>query len=506
MEALDHPDIHSNSDATPRQILIDTILNEMKGQTADDTPINSDKLSLSVPLSKMEDLDRFREDEIIKNKDHIREVVNDITSSVQIITTAQETLTAASELGIEALKKLGENPKAKLKTRYKGVGDTSDVMLDTDKSQKRIVLSGDRGFATLTALAGGMRRVILWNSGFYLTLRNIPLINLNAYYREVSHQDYEYGKQFGGYYYLFSHLTITEYIIQHLFPLMICGSNYADWQNQDKLLQAISMQDYPSILHAAGCMLHPGGAPVSFVCAHEGCGYIHTENSDLSKLRLINTDLLKPEMMETFKKPGFLTDEDLQEFKKNTTYLEDKFDVEYEMGLQKRKWRFYCKQCSLFDYVAVGRDYNAELRKNCSPTDEMEVSQYTNYNIYRSFKPWIQAVALIQDVDGTERELVVENDNTAASNKMIYLILDEMQQYCPDLDEIFRDYILRTRISHLAFYMPTCPKCGHEPANSWHGYIPYEPMQAFFTLALIKLLQGANRATSKNSKQDTQAS
>ena len=38
-----------------------------------------------------------------------------------------------------------------------------------------------------------------------------------------------------------------------------------------------------------------------------------------------------------------------------------------------------------------------------------------------------------------------------------------------------------------------CPKCHKEPATGYQGFIPYDPMRAFFTLALMKLLQGASK-------------
>ncbi len=89
-------------------------------------------------------------------------------------------------------------------------------------------------------------------------------------------------------------------------------------------------------------------------------------------------------------------------------------------------------------------------------------------------------------------------DGTEEKDKIIFGLLDDFQQYVPDFADKMKEYILDTKIQHICFYFPECPKCHTEPKTSYQGYIPYDPMHAFFTLALMKLLQGASTHDTPN--------
>lgn len=463
---------------------------------------NLEKMPIGVPMSSMEDLEKYKFSEVVKNQDNLTAVLSDMTSTVQSIANSQEFLTENQKLLTEALKKIAGDLNKVFARSVKGVGDSEAVVFKKYQGQSVVELKGSDGLMAMTALTGGMRRVTLWNSGITLTLRNIPLDILNLFYRELNHNDFEYGKQYGAFYYLFADLSIAEYIIEHLLPLVICGSNYIHWKEMDKLRQVIQQQDFHVILWAMGLMMHPTGAHVNFVCAEENCGHIHTEFVDLAKLRLINTDLINDYVIEHFKRPGFLDDSQLEEYRKHLN-LTRSVEFEYgERGLLK-KWKVNLRQSSLFDFATVGKDYNTELRKHCSPRDIEEVHSYTTYNQYRCYKPWIDSVELTIEHDGTSTTFIMKNNGTEENDKSIYMLLDEFQQNVPEFSDMVKSYILETKISHICFYFPACPKCGKEPRNGYHGYIPYDPMQAFFTLALMKLLQGASTRDTRNTSKST---
>ena len=361
------------------------------------------------------------------------------------------------------------------------------------KDQKDVTLSGSDALMIMTSLTGGMRKLTLWHSGFHITLRSLPLDFLNRFYREINHDDYEFGREFGMFYYLYADLVIAKHVIEHLLPYAICGSSYTHWKDTKKLMTVISFQDFPVILWALGVMMHPRGANVNFICAEPDCGYVHSEFVDLSKLRLINTSMVNEAMIQHFKSHEVMTDALLEEYRKNC-HLEDKpITLEYGEGLEKQTWSIMPHQPSIAEYTEAGNAYMAALRSQTSITDEDAIQYYTLYNGNKVFKPWISKLTLtVNDQDGGTKSFTVENLPTGENDEAISSILDTFQQRAPNFAQKMQDYILDTKLVHICFYFPECPKCHREPSTGYHGYIPYDPLRAFFTLALMKLLQGAS--------------
>ena len=77
-------------------------------------------------------------------------------------------------------------------------------------------------------------------------------------------------------------------------------------------------------------------------------------------------------------------------------------------------------------------------------------------------------------------------------------LLDEFQQNVDNFGDLIKDYILSTKITHIAFYYPECPDCHTVPATSYGGFIPYDPMNAFFSLGLTKLVRVASKQQQSN--------
>lgn len=458
---------------------------------------NMEKMGLSIPLSEAEELDEYKRKEFIANSQNLEQVIADATSSVRVIDAASRVLTANMEL----LKKSLEHVKdpAKLDANVRSLRDSMASVFkkfDTD----RVTLSGADGHMALTTLIGGIRRIRLYNSGFYINLRNLSLSKLNSYYREANTTDFEYGRMFGAYYFMFSDLAITKYIVKNLFPLMICGSNYKHWKDEERLLRAISYQDFQTILWAAATMMHPDGVTVNFTCAEPECGHITKEFVDLSKLRLMNTDLINDEMFAILSKKGSIDDSDLIKYRECSD-LNRTIEFEYADGAHKKKWKLHLKQASLYDYIRTGDEYISFLEQECNLRKRDEVQRQTLYNHYRVFKPWIDSaeVTVYNSTYNKEQTYVFKNDGSDEMDAAMDDMLDQFQDRVSNtFGDMMTDYIIDTKITHICFYFPKCPQCGATPKTSYQGYIPYDVMAGFFTLVLMKLLQATSTPDTKN--------
>lgn len=450
-----------------------------------------DKLGLSVPLSTVEKTIAHGEQLGKELGDDAARSLSDVSSDINAIMEASRTISSAFFILKDALAKI-PNIEA-FKENQSGHGFTKANLGKHYQDVDEKTVSGDEALRVFTTITGGLRKVTLWNSGFSINIKNLSLDVLSSFFKEMHSRDYEYGKEYGGFYYLFADLSITEYIIEHLLPVAITGSNYIDYKDSTKLRKAIAFQDYPVILWALASMMYPDGTNIKYVCSEPDCHHIESSRIDLEKLRLNNEDLINEEM-KTFMVDHArtkVTDEDLAKYRKLAN-LERNIEFEYgDSEDTKKKWTVTLKQCSLDEYMTVGNEFNEELRSRASVTSREEVTQFIAYNQFKALLPWIKSLTLTTDVKGKNKTFTVENNEL--NKETINAMMDEFMLNVPDFADKVKDYILETKISHIAFYFPKCPKCGAVPSNSHGGFIPYDPMQSFFTLGLTRLL----RATSK---------
>ena len=503
---LDDDDISTKEELksaySDTRIDINSVIDEYKNSIERDNKSrirNVDKAGLSIPLTKESTIpelaERIIRDAIVKSPADFANAMEDYNSDYRKVYGASEYYSSGNEMLKTALSKIDDLTKLvnDVPGIKEGVATVGAKHINPDNPRK--VYSGEEGYRVFATLTGGVRRVTLWNSGITLTLRNIPLRQLASYLDLVNHDDYEYGKEYGGWYYLFSSLIIDRHIVEQILPDAIVSSNYADWQDTDKLLSQISLQDYQVILWALACLMYPTGAQVSYVCGGKDCGHIHTERVDLGKLRLNNTALINEDMIKHFTNKR-VDDKSLEEYRKICN-LEDviTFDISDTPDFVKR-YKITLRQANMRDYLSVGRAYNAELiryvdSRNKDKNDTKEaVARYITYNQSRCYRPWIKSIECTAIVDGKETfSPIVENDSTGNNDKTIDSILDEIQQNYVKFNKQMQDYIQKTKISHIAFFVDKCPKCGEKPVTSHEGYIPYDMSQAFFTLGHMKLLR-----------------
>ena len=468
-------------------------INELVKQTFEDvaekgSTKNLEKMGLSLPTAGVEKMVKVQNDEALRNRAKLNEALEDLTSPLQTIHGSIDMLSDAFELLQSALKKI-EHPKEVLaEKRYKGVGDGSANVFRKYGKEEPTQLTGHEAYMAISALTGGLWKVYLWNSGITVTLRGIPMDVLNSYLRELDDEGYEYGRRFGAFYYYFSDLAIVEHIIDKILRVAICGSSYAAENNDqyfNKLLHVISWQDFHTLLWAMGAMMHPNGIKISYACGE--CGHVEEAISDLSKLHLLNTSLITDDMVEHFKKSKH-SDSDLEVYRDKLN-MKKKIKFKFEDGVVTKEYEFTLRQCSIFEYRSVARDFNAELRKKVDVTKYDEVSAYMQFNILRCYKPWIDSVSL-KVTRGTDNEIsnistVYEPDNPD-SVKAMDSILDEVNVMYPKFADMMKDYITSTQISKIAFYYPECTNCHKVPELSNEGFLTYDPMYTFFILALRK--------------------
>lgn len=352
------------------------------------------------------------------------------------------------------------------------------------KDGESISLDGKRGLAVFTALSGAVKKVYLPNSGISVTLRTIPLDVLSNFYNAVAHESWEYGREFGEFYYTYSHLRIVKSLVDIILPVAVFGSNYVNWKSKNSLLKAISYHDLNTLAWAISTMLYPQGTEINFCCPE--CGGTVKEACDLTKLKITDSALISTEAAELLRNSRTVTDDDLVKYQ-DALNFEKQISNVVKTPLGERSWTVTLKQANLEDYSALGDEFLENLTANSSATDSNRVTEYMFYSKLKQYKPWIKDIHCSIHENGQTNEFSIKLNGEEFDNQTLDTVLAGFRTTWPDFDTEIDKYILSTRITHTAFYMPKCPKCGAE-TDSVHGFIPFDAISYFFTLCYQKLV------------------
>lgn len=362
------------------------------------------------------------------------------------------------------------------------------------KDKKEINLSGRMGYLTMLGALGNIRRVVLWNTGLQLQISAPTMDMLINYQRGLEELSGAYGRAMGLPYYQFANASYIAYTVRELLPKVLVGSNYVESTDWDMLMDHISFQDYSLIMMTLIGLTYPAGVTVNLTCNNPKCNHIEEINCDISKLILIDRHKFTPMAINCLHNSNKLDDEALAKYAKEFNFDRTiKCSYELDNGV-KREWSIKLKQCTIGEYVRAAEAYLDEIKTNKLST-ERDVSNYVATTNLRMFKPWIAEIrGTISDGGTDSRELVLINGNADEyTERTIDLLLNEFQQYYPFIKQQIEDYIVDTKVSHVALYYPKCVKCGNPTTSGYGGYIPYDAQSGFFTLSRLRVLQTIRR-------------
>lgn len=495
---IDDESIQYQGDIT-EQSVIDTIYSDADSDDTDNTPFDDldrfEKTAVAVPLGTATEMQKVYERDI-----ELSEAVppeSDINSAV--VDQSIRNLTNAVTALTHALEKV--NPKTN-KTASETLVDNADGVTTTGVAdifgmykdqQSALNLSGKYGYLTLMGLSGTIRRINLIASGLQLQIHAPTIDQMITYQRELTQLVGYYGRTIGAPYYTFADAQITEYIINQFLPKLFVKSNYIDSTNWDAVKERIMYQDYQTIMAVLVSLIYPNGVKASFACSNPECRHVETLNFDMSKLLLINRDLLSSEAIAHLHRKNKIDDAQLAEYHK-VLGLERSIEIEYDINKDVHKhWTVELRQCTLGQYIRAAKTFMDELAlTKVKDLDDAQTRLLVAAT--RMIKPWISKITGHFTNNGKTLNAELINDDSDAYTSMgINTILDEWHLYYPQIRDIVTNYILETKIPHVAFYYPKCPVCGTKTSSGYGGYVPYDAQAGFFTLTQLQIMSSISQ-------------
>ncbi len=340
----------------------------------------------------------------------------------------------------------------------------------------------------LSTRKGKIRRVPLYNSGFYIDIRAPSPDELNILINRCQLDTNEYGRSYGAHFYLYFDLILKEHFITMIMN-MVVNASHKDFKTPGVLMQSIKLQDFNALITSVAALMYPDGYDdFKHICTRphtqdhpNGCDHVETVKIDLTKMIKTNFQALNPNAVQHMVKARNLgtpvTTDEIKAYQIALGY--DGQTVIYDT------WRFTLTTPSLSDYMEAGALFNQDILNEVQADNTQGIYNSIAFREMRPFIPWIARVDALND-DGTVSKTTL--DKTVISFILDQTMLDP--KYREGLRSKLLDYINKTQLTHICYPVFACPACGYEP-HTKTGFFTVDPQNSFFTLAFQRLMQNS---------------
>ena len=374
------------------------------------------------------------------------------------------------------LKKYLEDSSTKLERGVKALADAVDTGPKMGAEPR--ILKGEDARLTFIAKLAGLRRIMLFNSGFHIVIRPMNLAEISSFFTTVDIEYKEYGRLLGGHFYLMVDYFLKQKISEIL-PSIVVSSNLVGWDKGTTLIDNISLHDYESIVWGILTLMYRKGINIDLICTNPECATVTKEYlCDLAKMRYHDYSKLHDSALSTVASNEPITPEQCALYRKQLSEHSGCFSIIDTNNVIKVDF----KTATLGEYLTAGNVLMSNMATAINgklDTNNVNVSTYITGNFYKMLAPWVSQISVLND-DGTTG-LVTDDLNAIMDT------IDLVQDKFIDFGAQFDKFVSATRVSFIVYYGMECPKCHHKASDAVNDFKPVDVQLLFFYLSYREL-------------------
>ena len=342
-----------------------------------------------------------------------------------------------------------------------------------------IRLKGESARIAVLSRTQGLYRIMLYNSGFWITIHTLTMADAASFVHEVDNDFQELGRVIGGQF----HLVLGAYLknkVLEILPRLIVSSNLEGYDDPSVLGEAISIHDYDTILWGICCSMYRDGIGIGVHCTNPDCRHVDQNMYvDLTKACFINPDVFNEEAMVWMRDSRKVrTLDDCIHYR--NVILKSTQDLELEPGtiftLRVPSLQYFTTKSVELIGKMQSVIYKSHNQKNQDLKEQMTL------HFYKMLAPWISKILYKGEDESSPNTLIEDYD--AICTAMESLVGATTPYY-----EKIEAYIRDTKCSMYTLTTLECPKCHKKPNLNSDGVFPLDVEYLFFGLSCRKLEQ-----------------
>ena len=348
-------------------------------------------------------------------------------------------------------------------------------------------VTGKEAILAIKARLGGLVRVNLLNSGFWVAIRSPQLDELQEIFATIDFDNREIGRILGGHFALVTDMYLKRKFVDILVQKrLIIESNFKDIFKPGAFARNLAYHDYDTLMHAVVMLMTRGGLRYRCICPV--CGTVSNEILDVSACKFINEDLWTDEVAKwwstTKDENGKLIKHDDKSLLKYRTEILNrrmtyKQDIDNGFG-EKVRIDLEFSEPTFSKFFDVGEKLIKQLNdtiNNISRGDEDKadmVRASLSVHSYQLIAPWIESLQMWKD----DNTLEIRTSDPAA----ILSHLDETVQKDETMFKTLVKFIADSRFNYIGTHTIHCPNCNTRPNSEMKSFYPLEVQTIFFGL------------------------
>ena len=343
-----------------------------------------------------------------------------------------------------------------------------------------VKLKGAAARLAVISRTQGLYRIMLYNSGFWITVHTLSVADAAAFVHEVDADFQELGRIIGGQF----HLVLGAYLknkVMEILPNLVISSNLEGFEDPSVLGEAISIHDYDTILWGICCSMYRDGIGIGVHCTNPECRHIdQNQYVDLTRACYINPEVFNEEAMVWMRDTRSVrTLEDCVRYRNNI--LKSVRELELEPGtlitLKVPSLQFFANK----SIELVGKMQAAIYKSRNQKTQELKDQMTIHF--YKMLAPWVSKIVYLSKDDTHPNTLIEDYDAISTA-----LEIQSSNRDNPFYEKI-EAYIRDTKCSIYTLTSLECPKCHKKPNLNSDGVFPLDVEYLFFGLSCRKLEQ-----------------
>lgn len=476
------------------------ILDEVTTLQLEDLDLRSTEhaQALVIPLSDAETIEQAAADanpkayeELVRTDQKILPFYRSLQAAAMDDTTYLHRLHRANEQFFTNQQKFNRTMLEAAARRNKGIvanmtssAKVSDTMVTDAYADKNAVLKkygnnaviqGAAAVRAAALLTQYVRKINLYNSGFYIVCRAPFLSELAEYWRDCSAAVQEYGYILGQLSYLPASIYRKQAALK-LIEAVTIESNLEGYNTPGMLRKAISFLDFEPILWGIGSLMFPKGLKVDHMCHEGNCRYMESANISVNDMRYNDWTLLSADAITFTSSKKSRSLDDLKEYRTKIGTL----DVSTKIDNQ---WSASLRIPTMEEYEEANLAYISEMAKTIQLSAMASADMYVNTKYFSILAPFASVIDYRNPENG---QITHFNGNNMAQ------ILDALQSGSVHFSKVVDDFISRVKVTHICHTFNKCPKCGKLPSAAIGNLIPCDVESTFFTLAVSKIQELAD--------------
>ena len=348
-------------------------------------------------------------------------------------------------------------------------------------------LAGDDAMLAIKSRLGGLIRIQLLNSGFWIAIRAPSLAELQELYASVDIEGRELGRIIGGHMCLCVDMFLKQKLIDLLFThKMIMRSNFA-FKDKNEFIRNLAYHDYDTILHAFVTLMSRHGFRVRLICPHCDTQSVET-NMDISGAKFVNMNLMTEPVRKWWAtthtpdgKPVVHTEEDLKKYRNEILNFHMVSTQVVNNGVNDVKVELDIIEPTYDRFFSVGQHLIDQLNSTINAIANGEESRANlvkaslNVHGFQLIAPWVREMRLVNEAGEVEVRTV---DPAVIVDYLDQLLQEDTTSMFTDLHE----FVSKSKFNYFGSFSIKCPKCGATPESNLDNFYPLEIQTIFFGL------------------------